>query len=193
MKLKLVKSLSWMAAAGVLAAPLITLPGVANMFMSIPEISGEATDNAHKGEIDVLSWSWGCSNSGTTHDGSTSGSNGKASFDDLSMTKWVDKSSPFLMLYCANGKHLNDATLTVRKAGKDPATSTTDMDYLIIEMKNILVTSVSTGGSGGEDRLTENVTLNFSNVKVTYKEQDSKGSTLSTTTFEWDIPTATGG
>ena len=36
-------------------------------------------------------------------------------------------------------------TLTVRKAGKKP------LEYLIIKMNKVMVTSVSTGGSGGED------------------------------------------
>ena len=40
-------------------------------------------------------------------------------------------------------------------------------------MTNVMVTSIGTGGSGGEDRLTENVTLNFAEVKVEYKPQNS--------------------
>ena len=42
-------------------------------------------------------------------------------------------------------------------------------------MTEVLVTSVSTGGSGGEDRLTENVTFNFAEVKVDYTEQKMDG------------------
>ena len=42
-------------------------------------------------------------------------------------------------------------------------------------MTEVLVTACRTGGSGGEDRLTENVTLNFAKVKVEYVEQDRQG------------------
>ena len=42
-------------------------------------------------------------------------------------------------------------------------------------MNDLLVTSVSTGGSGEEDRLTENVTLNFAKVKGTYVQQLEDG------------------
>ena len=37
------------------------------------------------------------------------------------------------------------------------------------------MSSVSTGGSGGEDRLTENVTLNFAKVKLEYTERRGEG------------------
>lgn len=158
-----------------------------DMFLDIEgEISGEAQDSKHKGEIDVLAWSWGLSQSGSFHVGGGGGS-GKANFQDLSVTKWVDLSSATLQLYCANGDHFPKAKLTVRKAGKQP------LEYLIVEMKKVLITSISTGGSGGEDRLTENVTLNFAEVKTTYKEQMGDGSGGPEKTFTWNIPENTGG
>lgn len=152
-----------------------------DMFLDIKgEIGGESQDAKHKGEIDVLAWSWGMSQSGSFHTGGGGGA-GKANFQDISITKWIDKSSPILMLYCANGDHFTDAKLTVRKAGKKP------LEYLKISMKDVLITSVSTGGSGGEDKLTENVTLNFRTVKVEYQEQKSDGSGEAAKTFEWNI------
>ena len=54
-------------------------------------------------------------------------------------------------------------------------------------MTDVLITSFSTGGSGGEDRLTENVTLNFAKVQVTYKEQAAKGGAGKAPTVAWDI------
>jgi type VI secretion system secreted protein Hcp len=152
-----------------------------DMFLAITgEIDGESKDKTHKGEIDVLAWSWGMSNSGSFHVGGGGGA-GKANFQDISVTKWIDKASAILMTYCANGDHFTDAKLTVRKAGKTP------LEYLIIEMKQVMVTSVSTGGSGGEDKLTENVSLNFAKVKVSYKEQKADGTGEPEKTFLWDI------
>ena len=129
-----------------------------DMFIKLDGIKGEAQDDKHKGEIDVLAWSWGMSQSGTTHMGS-GGGGGKANFQDISVTKWVDKSSPILMQYCATGKHIPKAQLIVRKAGGKP------LEYIVMDLTDIMVTSVSTGGSGGEDRLTENVSLNFAEFK----------------------------
>jgi type VI secretion system secreted protein Hcp len=152
-----------------------------DMFLEITgEIEGESQDAKHKKSIDVLAWSWGMSQSGSFHVGGGGGS-GKANFQDISVTKWLDSSSAILMVYCANGDHFTDAKLTVRKAGKKP------LEYLIIEMKDVLVTSVSTGGSGGEDKLTENVSLNFRAVKVSYVPQKADGTGEAAKEFEWNI------
>src|ERR1043166_6030974 len=152
-----------------------------DMFLGLgKEIKGESQDSKHKGTIDVLAWSWGLSQSGTFHGGGGGGA-GKANFQDLSITKYVDSASPVLMLYCANGDHFKTADLLVRKAGKNP------LEYIKIHMEPVLITSVSTGGSGGEDRLTENVTLNFGKVKLEYVEQKGDGSGEPAKEFVWDI------
>lgn len=140
-----------------------------DMFLKIGDIKGESSDAGHKEEIDVLSWSWGMSQSGSTHVGGGGGS-GKVNVQDLSFTKYIDKSSPNLFMGCCNGKHYPEAVLTIRKAGEKP------LEYLVIKLNDVLVTGVSTGGSGGEDRLTENVTLNFAKVKVVYQQQKKDGS-----------------
>jgi type VI secretion system secreted protein Hcp len=151
-----------------------------DMFIKIGDLKGESRDKTHKEEIDVLAWSWGISNSGSAHTGGGAGA-GKCNVQDLSFTKWLDKSSPDLMLACCNGKHYPSATLTVRKAGEKP------LEYLIITLSECLITSVSTGGSGGEDRLTENVTINFAKVKVDYKEQTPTGAEGAKPTMTWNV------
>ena len=61
------------------------------------------------------------------------------------------------------------------------------MDYLKIKMSPVLVTSVGTGGSGGEDRLTENVTLNFAKVEVGYTPQKEDGTGDAEISLIWNI------
>jgi len=141
-----------------------------DMFIKIGDVDGESADKTHAKEIDVLAWSWGMSQSGSMHVGGGGGA-GKVSIQDISLTKWIDKSSPNLMMACSSGKHYPEAKLAIRKAGgEDP------VEYLIITLKEVLVSSISTGGSGGEDRLTENVTLNFGQVQVDYQPQKQDGS-----------------
>src|SRR6201995_5308349 len=151
-----------------------------DMFIKIDTVDGESKDKAHKKEIDVLAWSWGASNSGSAHTGGGAGS-GKVNVQDLSFMKWVDSSTPKLLLAVHNGQHFKDATLVVRKAGEKP------VEYIKIKMEEVLITSLSTGGSGGEDRLTENVTLNFAKVSVDYVPQDDKGAAGTAIPFAWDI------
>jgi type VI secretion system secreted protein Hcp len=150
------------------------------MFIQVGTLKGESVDKVHAGKTDVLAWSWGVSNSGSAHTGGGAGA-GKANVQDLSFTKYIDKSTPDLMLAACNGKHFDNATLIVRKAGEKP------LEYLKITMTEVLITSVSTGGSGGEDRLTENVTLNFASVKVEYVEQKKDGSAGDKPSMNWNI------
>ena len=154
------------------------------MFLKIDTVDGEAQDNKHKKEIDVLSWSWGMSNAGSAHAGGGAGA-GKVNVQDLTFTKWVDKATPKLALACCSGQHFKDATLVVRKAGEKP------VEYLKIKMDVVFVGSISTGGSGGEDRLTENVTLNFSKVSLDYIPQDDKGAPGTAKPMAWDIASNT--
>ncbi len=152
----------------------------ADMFLKIEGVDGEAIDHAHGGEIDVLAWSWGMSQSGSMHIGGGGGA-GKVAVQDISVTKYVDKSSPNLINTCCTGKHYPSATLTVRKAGDKP------VEYMVIKMTDLLITSISTGGSGGEDRLTENVTLNFAKVEVIYTPQGKDGSAGAAVETGFDI------
>lgn len=139
-----------------------------DMFVKIGDIEGESEATGHVKDIDVLAWSWGMSQSGTTHMGGGGGS-GKVAVQDLSLTKYVDAASHALQQACCVGKHYPEAKLVVRKAGGE------QLEYIIIEMKEVIVTSVSTGGSGGEDRLTENISLNFAEYKFIYQPQNAQG------------------
>src|SRR5687767_8348098 len=151
-----------------------------DMFLKIGDIKGESRDHKHKAEIDILSFSWGMSQSGSAHVGGGAGA-GKVNVQDLSITKYLDSSTPALMLACCNGKHYSEAVLVVRKAGEKP------VEYLKIKMMDCIVSSVSAGGSGGEDRLTENLALNFAKVQVDYTPQDEKGAAGTTIPMGWDI------
>ena len=151
-----------------------------DQFIKFDGIEGEAKDSAHKNEVDVLAWSWGCTQSGSLAMAGGGGS-GKVSVQDLSLTKYIDKSSTNLFLKCCNGKHIPNAVLTVRKAGESP------VEYCIITMEPVMITSYSTGGSGGEDRITENITLNFAKVKVEYTEQLKDGAAGGSMETVWNI------
>jgi type VI secretion system secreted protein Hcp len=172
--------------ASVLTAVLLLTVGYSpsvfaalDMFLDLgADVPGESTDTVHTNQADVLAWSWGMFNPGTTHlGGSTNVS--KANFQDLSLTKYVDTASPKLLLRCANGAHIPKATLFVRTTGTNP------VEYIKVTLTEVLLSSVSTGGSGGEDRLTENVSLNFARVQLDYTSTAPPGPEDS---FGWDIP-----
>ncbi len=164
-----------------LAALLFTLPAQAavDMFLDLPTIPGESQDRIYTNKVDVLAWSWGMTQSGSMHVGGGGGA-GAVTIQDLSITKYVDKASPKLMLACANGGQMPSAFLILRRGGSTNR-------YIKITMEQVIVTGVSTGGSGGDDRLVENVTLNFARVKFEYFAIKADGTEDTVVYFGWDI------
>jgi|SRR5208282_5651198 len=142
-------------------------------FLKIKGIDGESQDSKHKGEIDLQSFSFGATQSGTMHGGGGGGA-GKVSVHDLTILKFIDKASPKLFASCANGEHIGNAVLVCRKAGKDP------MEYLTITLTDLLISDYHTSGSSKEGIIpVDEVKLNFSKIEFMYKEQKADGSPAS--------------
>ena len=154
---------------------------VADYFLKIDGIEGESLDAKHSKEIEILSWSWGETQSGSFATGSGGGS-GKVSMHDFSFQKYTDKASPKLMLACAGGDHIKQAILTCRKAGKD------QQEYLVVKFSDILVSSYQTGGHGeGDVRPLDSIALNFAKIEFDYKEQKADGTLGGSIKTGWDL------
>jgi type VI secretion system secreted protein Hcp len=152
-----------------------------DMFIKIDTIKGESKDSTHKEEIELLSFSWGVTQSGTTHSGEGGGA-GKVNVQDLLFTKYIDSASPNLLKASCKGTHFKEATITMRKAGDKP------LEYLKIKIKDILVSSVSTAGSNGDDRQTESIALNFGQFEYQYTPQKPDGTGGGAIIATWNIP-----
>jgi len=146
-------------------------------FLKIDGIDGESKDDKHKNEIDIQSWSFGASQSGSMAMGG--GGAGKVSFQEFSITKSMDKSSPKLFEALATGKHLKEVKLVLR--------GSSSVEYLTITLTDVMISSYSTGSSSGDDRPTESVSLNFAQIKMNYVEQDTSGRAGAATEFGWDL------
>jgi len=138
-------------------------------FLKLGTLKGESVVKGFEDQVQVLAWSWGMSQSGTTHTAQGGGA-GKVNVQDLSFTHYVDSASPNLIKACCTGEHFDSATLTMRKAGGSA------LEYVTLTLTEVIISSVSVGGSGGEDLLTENVALNFAKFKYSYQPQDAKGA-----------------
>jgi type VI secretion system secreted protein Hcp len=138
-------------------------------FLKLKGIDGESTDDKHKGEIDLESWSWGETQGGTGHAGGGHGG-GKVVMQDFHFVMKCNKASPKLMLACATGEHIKEALLICRKAGK------TQQEYLKIKFTDLMVSSFQTGGSSHGTVATDQISLNFAKIEWEYKEQKQDGS-----------------
>jgi type VI secretion system secreted protein Hcp len=150
-------------------------------FLKIDGIEGESQDATHRGEIQLSSWSWGATNTGTMQAGG-GGGGGKASMHDFSFTMPVNKATPKLMQKLASGEHIKRAVLTCRKAGKTP------QEYLKITFEDIIVSNYSTSGSAGDSAIPdEQISLNFAKIVFEYREQKADGTLGGAVTASHDM------
>jgi type VI secretion system secreted protein Hcp len=169
-------------ALGALAlATTLACQAASDFFLKIDGIDGESTDDRHKGEIDIQSFSWGVSNAGSVAGG---GGTGKASFQDFHFHRRLDKASPQLALACATGQHIASAVLVCRKTGSDGK----PVEYYTITLTDILVTGVSTeGSSGGTDLPLESISLNFAKIEWVYLPTGADGLPGEPVRTEYDL------
>jgi type VI secretion system secreted protein Hcp len=149
-----------------------------------PEIKGDSIVKGHTSEIDILSWSWGMTQTGSTQIGAGGGGTGSADVHDLTLTKYIDSSTHLLNQYCHAGNHLEGAVLTCIKVGGKSG----PVEYLKITMgshdsKNgaVMISSTKTGqlevvDGKQTDRILETITLNFNNVSIDHNPQEKTGS-----------------
>ncbi len=136
----------------------ISSAAAVDMFLKIEGIEGDSQDALRPDNIVVLAWSWGASSD-------VKGKGGvSCNIQDVSITKYVDSASPVLLMGQLNGTEYATGQLAVRT---NTATGQS-IEYIVIDFNNIRITSLSTGGSGGENRLTENVSFSFSDATYTY-------------------------
>lgn len=150
-------------------------------FLKIEGIEGESPDSKHKNEIEIESFSWGETQSGTMARGGGGGA-GKVQMQDFHFVMKVNKSSPKLFLACANGEHIKKAILTCRKAGKE------QQEYLKVTFSDLLISSFQTGGQGASDVLPmDQISFNFAKVEMEYKEQKVDGTLGGTVKAGYDV------
>lgn len=152
-----------------------------DIFLKINGIDGESEDATHKDEIEVLSWSWGVSQQSSMHAGSGGGA-GRATVKDLTFEHLIDRATPNLTQYCLTGKHIDQATLVVRKAGGTP------LEYIKFTMSDVIVTSVNPSGvSASQQRPLESVSLSFAKLTQEYVVQNAQGGSGGAITATFDI------
>jgi type VI secretion system secreted protein Hcp len=140
-------------------------------------IKGESEDKDHKGEIEVLSWSWGMAGKASLGGGVATG---KATIHDLKIVKHVDSASTALMQALRTNEQIQKAVLTLRKAGKDA------LEYMkiTIEQGRVMALDVDAGDTQGSATLVEKVSFSFNKISVEYTPQGKDGLAKGSMVFE---------
>jgi type VI secretion system secreted protein Hcp len=149
-------------------------------FLRLDGIPGESTDAKHKGEIDVLSWSWGESETLPPAGGGAGGGAGKVHIEDLHVTAATSKASPRLMLACASGQHFKSAVISGHKAGTD------QVEFLKFSLTDVIVSAYRINASDAVPPV-DTFSLSFGKIEFRHTQQKPDGSPGDVTSAGWDV------
>jgi type VI secretion system secreted protein Hcp len=151
-------------------------------FLKVDNIQGESQDKSFSNQIEVLSFSWGATQSAHIAGGGLSA--GKPTLSDLSIMKHYDKSSPKLFIALVTGQHIPSIVLSLRKVGGG---TTGGYVYLVYTLTNAICTGSQV--SGGTEVATETITFAYQKVQVEYSLQQTSGAVASTGSVFYDLAT----
>jgi type VI secretion system secreted protein Hcp len=154
-----------------------------NFFLKLDGITGESTDSAHTGQIQVLSWSHSFNQpTSPTRSSAGSGTVEQANHADFSITKYIDSSTDDILKACWTGKQIPSGVFTGYRADG----TGNGVNYLEIDFTNIVISNYSISGGTG-DMPVETVTLSYSKVTYTYipqKQADGTGGAAQPVTHD---------
>lgn len=154
----------------------------ADYYLKIDTIEGESDAVGFEKQMQIQSWSFGASNSGSSKIGTGMGT-GKVSMQDFHFVIENGKASVQLFLATCKGNHIPQAILSCRKTGGDG----TPYTYYKVTFKDLVISSFNTGGSEGSGALpTEQISFNFTAITHEYFQQKPDGSVSLTNTVSYD-------
>jgi len=157
-----------------------------NMYIKIDGIEGESASKQADKQIEVITWQHGITMPiAAGHNSNVAGKHGRCDHRDLTITKYMDKTSPTINLYCSGGNNIKSAVLTVWQADKADADP---IEFYKIELEDCIITSISTS-AGGTDLPMETVTIHYNKIKWTYAthSRDAPGGKKGNVSTGWDL------
>jgi type VI secretion system secreted protein Hcp len=149
-------------------------------YLKLDGIEGEAVSTGFEKQIQLLSFSWGGSQ--TTSVAGTGGSGaGKVDLSDISIMKYYDKSSPQVFKSLISGTHIKTGVLSATKAGGG------GKPFLKISLGELFVTSNQISASS--EIPTESVSFSYNTIKVEYSTQNEQGILTAVGAVNYDVKT----
>lgn len=167
-----------------------------DFYLKLDGIDGECTDSKHAKWIEVLSYSTGVEQQGGIHSAGGASTAGRANFQDVSIVKYLDASTPKLQKYCAQGEHIAKGELQLCQATKDKH------PYMKYILTDVVISSVRPQGKGNiikaegntESGLpTEEVAMRFAKIEWEYTPMNEKGQPQAAQKANWDLKANKGG
>ncbi len=154
-------------------------PAFFDIFLEIEGVEGESTAAGHKGSIEVLSWSWGVSQTATGGGGGSGGAvTAREKTGHVTLIKRIDKATPLLFKRVVDGTHI--PRVVVQLTREDGQT------YLRYELKDVVISSiVHAGDLDGDGCPDETLELTLGGTKLTHTQFDATGKPVGQTSAEW--------
>lgn len=156
-------------------------------FCKVDGVPSESKDDKHSDWIEILSFSHSIAQQRSATKSSAGGATtGRCDHGEFVIVKQLDKASPKLYEYCSSGKHIKEVVVELWRASGDKK-----QKYMEFKMEEVLISSVSPGGSaqGGDDIPSEEVRFDYGKIKWTYTQQKRDGSVGGNVTGGWDLTT----
>jgi type VI secretion system secreted protein Hcp len=140
-----------------------------NAYLFVDGITGPSTSKT--GAIDILSFSWGVSQTSTYGTGASGkeAKAGRADFSNLTIMKVLDKTSPYMADMCWSGDILKKVYILYDKPVGDK-----QADYFRIYLQDALITSLQLSGSS--DNPTESVSFAYQQIEIAYRAEKDDGT-----------------
>lgn len=167
----------------VMGAVLAATPAAAatpECFLKVDGVAGESADARHRGEIDLLSWTLGVTNSPAATAAGAAGGGGRSEFQPLKVNVRLERAVPSLVQLAAAGQHVREVALACRRPGREAG------DYLRILLAEVLVTGVRLAETPEAPPSAE-ISVSYGKITIDYRPQMPDGSLGPATTIGWDV------
>jgi type VI secretion system secreted protein Hcp len=142
---------------------------------------GESTLKGYEKKMELLSFSHGVAMQITGDLSNTERTSGKPNHQDMTVTKYLDAASPVLNQSCCQGAPFPQVDIVIGR--NDSGTVIEMMRYT---MKNVLISSISVGGGGG-DKPVETVTLNYNDLAWKFTSQHAEVGKNGVVNGTWNL------
>lgn len=159
-------------AAALAASAVAPAPAMAayDIFLKLDDVRGESTDSKHKDWIQLFSYSAGVSQASVSEGNGAARAVTRPNCSSLNAMKLFDRASPALLAGTVTGQHFSKGEIDFQRADSGGNV------FLKLELSDVLVSSIQQSGStGGDSAPSESISLNFTNVKITYQPQNADG------------------
>ena len=145
------------------------------------DVTGESSLKDFAGKMELLSFSHGVAMQITGDLSNTERTSGKPNHQDMTVTKYLDGASPVLNQSCCEGKGFAQVDIIIGRNDKG-----TVIELMRYTMKNVIISSVSIGGGGG-DKPVETLTLNYNNLAWKFTSQNASFGQKGVVNGTWNL------